>query len=488
MDNPMILPVILAGGSGQRLWPLSRTAYPKQFLTLLGDKHSLFQATIQRLPKLTNFLDPVVVCHEDYRFIIAEQLRQIGVKPSAIILEPSANNTAPAIALAAQWALQRYGADNNIVLLILPADHHIADPAVLEQSLLAASTAVQQGYLVTFGIPVTKPETGFGYIQIGTELNAGIGYKVAKFIEKPDLAKAQQLMLDDSYVWNSGMFMFSAKGYLQELVQYQPEIVTATQDAIHGSQTDLDFIRPTATCYQNCPSISIDYAVMEKTTLAAVFKLQCAWSDIGSWQAVWEHGTKDANGNCITGDVLAKNSNNCLIDARHRLVTTLDVHDLAIIETADAVLIAKRDQSQGIKHLVTDLIALQHPAANEHRQVSRPWGWFDSLAKEQSFQVKHIFVDPGKSLSLQLHKYRSEHWVIVKGTAKVIRGTDTFVMNANESTYIPIGVKHQLTNIGEDALELIEIQCGSYLGEDDIIRFEDTHGRATVNEKEYVGE
>lgn len=480
VDKPMILPVILAGGSGQRLWPLSRTSYPKQFLTLLDAKHSLFQATIQRLTTNANFLPPLIVCHEDYRFVIAEQLRQIGITPSAIILEPSANNTAPAIALAAEWALQHSAAS---LLLVLPADHYVADATALQHSILAAVPAVQKGYLVTFGVAVTKPETGYGYIKIGAALTDGVGNAVAKFIEKPDLVTANTFMQDPSYVWNSGMFMFNATDYLQELNNYQPKVFIATQQALSGAKQDLDFIRPAANCYKECPAISIDYAVMEHTTRAAVFKLDLPWSDIGSWQAVWEHGSKDNNGNKVSGDVVAQQTSNCVITAAHRLVATLDVHDLAIVETADAVLVARLDQSQDIKQLVASLTAMQHPAATEHRQVQRPWGWYDQLAKGPGFQVKHILVEPGKSLSLQMHKQRSEHWVVVKGNAKVLRGLETFMLTANESTYIPIGVKHQLTNIGAIPLELIEVQCGDYLGEDDIVRFADAHGRETVTEQ-----
>lgn len=479
----MILPVILAGGSGERLWPLSRTAYPKQFLSLLGAKHSLFQATIQRLTTATNFLPPLIICHEEYRFIIAEQLRAINTVAAGIILEPSANNTAPAIALAAHWAQQKY---QNPLLLILPADHFIQDNLDFQRTINQAVLTAQQNYLITFGIQITKPETGYGYIQTGSKITDSAGYNVAKFIEKPDAATAEILFKDTTYLWNSGMFLFTAASYLRELEKFQPAIIQATKDAISSRLQDLDFIRPQADCYRNCPAISIDYAVMEHTDKAAVFALKSAWSDIGSWQAVWEHGAKDAQGNFISGDVVAKNSSNCLIDARHRLVTTLDIHDLAIIETADAILVTKLDQSQELKKLVTELKHTAHPAASEHRQVRRPWGWYDSVAKGDRFQVKHIFVDPGKSLSLQLHHHRSEHWIIVQGSAKILRGSEVFILSENESTFIPIGVKHQLTNIGKIALELIEVQSGSYLGEDDIVRFADEHGRTTVSDQEYV--
>jgi mannose-1-phosphate guanylyltransferase/mannose-6-phosphate isomerase len=479
----MILPVILAGGSGERLWPLSRTAYPKQFLALLGAKHSLFQATIQRLAENANFLAPLVICHEDYRFIVAEQLRQIDTQASGIILEPSANNTAPAIALAAQWTQANF---INPILLVLPADHFIQDEVAFQQAITQAQVAAEQNFLVTFGIHTSKAETGYGYIHVGDKLDQTQGYHVAKFIEKPDQATANQLVQDPAYVWNSGMFMFGAQNYLNELQIYQPAIVQATQDAIANCTPDLDFIRPRKDCYQNCPSISIDYAVMEHTEHAAVFTLMCQWSDIGSWQAVWEQSAKDNDGNALSGDIIAHQTSNCVVEARHRLVATLDVHDLAIVETADAILIASREQSQALKKIVSELKQASHPAATEHRQVMRPWGWYDSLAKSERFQVKHIVVDPGKSLSLQLHQQRSEHWVIVKGSAKVVRGEQSFMLQENESTFIPLGVKHQLTNIGSIPLELIEVQSGSYLGEDDIIRFNDEHGRATVNEQEYV--
>jgi mannose-1-phosphate guanylyltransferase/mannose-6-phosphate isomerase len=471
MDNTMILPVILAGGSGERLWPLSRTAYPKQFLTLLGAEHSLFQTTIQRLPTDSKFLAPLIVCHEEYRFIVAEQLRQVNRSSSGIILEPHAKNTAPAIALAAQWAQTHYP---NAILLVLPADHLIQNPALfidtVEQAALAATEA-----LITFGIKITKPETGYGYIEVGADHN------VMRFIEKPNLADAQIFLNNPAYLWNSGMFMFSSKTYLEELAAYQPDIATDCAYAVNACKQDLDFIRPDLPKYKQCKSLSIDYAVMEYTKKAKVFALENPWSDIGNWQAVWEQASKDNNGNCISGDVITHNSSNCLIDSRNRLVATIDVHDLAIIETSDAILIANKKQSQDLKHIVTALKSSNHLAATEHRRVMRPWGWYDSVSKGPGFQVKLISVQPGKSLSLQTHQYRSEHWVVVKGTAKIVRGDETFILRENESTFIPVGVKHQLSNFGIEDLEIIEVQSGSYLGEDDIIRYADEHGRATVS-------
>jgi len=472
MDSPMILPVILAGGSGERLWPLSRTAYPKQFLTLLGADNSLFQTTIQRLPTDSKFLAPLIVCHEEYRFIVAEQLRQVNRSSSGIILEPHAKNTAPAIALAAQWA-QTHHPDS--ILLVLPADHLIEDTALFISTVQQATAVVSQPDLVTFGIKITKPETGYGYIEVGED------HKVVRFIEKPNLAIAQTFMNNSAYLWNSGMFMFTPKAFLDELLQYQPDIMADCEYAVAECKQDLDFIRPTLPKYKQCRSLSIDYAVMEHTQKAKVFTLENPWSDIGNWQAVWEQAAKDNMGNCISGDVVTYNSSNCLIDSRERLVTTINVHDLVIIETSDAILIANKNQSQDLKFIVTELKSRNHLAATEHRRVMRPWGWYDSVSKGPGFQVKLISVQPGKSLSLQTHQYRSEHWVVVKGTAKIVRDTEVFILRENESTFIPVGVKHQLSNFGTEDLGIIEVQSGSYLGEDDIVRYADEHGRATVS-------
>lgn len=465
----MILPVILAGGSGERLWPLSRSAYPKQFLSLLAAENSLFQNTIQRLPQDANYLPPLIVCHEDYRFIVAEQLRQIQRAHSGIILEPYARNTAPAIALAALWALQHHP-DSS--LLILPADHLIADVDQFQQAINDAYANTRLGLLVTFGIPIDKPETGYGYIKIGAH------NRVEKFIEKPDLATAQVFMQQTNYVWNSGIFFMRAATYMQELKTYAPQLLKACITAMQNCKQDLDFLRPAAEPYAQCEKVSIDYAVMEHTKHAVVCKLPSAWSDIGNWQALWQHAPKDEQGNFTLGDVEAHNSRNCLIDARHRLVATINVENLAIIETADAVLIAQQDQGQEIRNLITKLKNRAHPAVQEHRKVMRPWGWYDCIAQGTGFQVKLITVQPGKSLSLQSHKHRSEHWIVVNGTAKVTRGNDTLLLQANESTFIPQSVKHQLSNPSTDILEIIEVQSGSYLGEDDIIRYADEHGRA----------
>lgn len=465
----MILPVILAGGSGERLWPLSRTAYPKQFLNLFGNEHSLFQNTIHRLPENAKFLAPIVICHADYRFIVAQQLQQINRKASAIILEPIGKNTAPAITLAALWAKEHHP---NCKLLILPADHHISDPAALQQTFITAADFAKQNCLITFGVTITRPETGYGYIHADQD------HHVQEFIEKPDLARAQSFMHNANYFWNSGMFMFSPEAILQEINTFAPEIHTHCTKALSNATQDLDFLRINLSDYQECMSISIDYAVMEKTQKAFVLPLKSAWSDIGSWHAVWEHADKDKNGNSVSGQVITHNSNNCLVEARYRLVATSNIQDLIIIETSDAVLIAHKDHSQDIRQLVMHLKTQAHDAVIEHRKVMRPWGWYDRLAHGKDFQVKQICVQVGKSLSLQSHKFRSEHWIVVSGNAKVVRDTEILYLNANESTFIPQGIKHQLSNCGTTPLHVIEVQSGTYLGEDDIIRYADEHGRA----------
>lgn len=473
MNKPVILPVILAGGAGIRLWPLSRNSYPKQFLTILGAKVSLFQATLQRLPVNTQFLAPLIVCHEEHRFLVAEQTRQIAAKTSGIILEPIAKNTAPAIALAAHWAQQHHP---DAILLVLPADHFLPDADALLNAITATAFAAQQSKIVTFGVSVTRAETGYGYIEKGQLMQQDL-YSVKKFIEKPDHATAQTLM-NEQYLWNSGMFMFNSAGILRQLQQFAPEIVAITQKALEQATRDLDFTRINLDSYAKCPSISIDYAVMEHTSQATVHTLNCAWSDVGSWQAVWEHSAKDANNNALLGDVVVQDVQNCFIEARHRLVTAVNVQDLTIIETNDAIMISKRNDSEGLKALVATLKQQNHPSSNMHRQVMRPWGYYDCLIKGERFQVKVLVLHPGRSISLQLHHQRSEHWVVVKGNAKVVRGDEEFMLNVNESTFIPIGMKHQLINVGKIDLEVIEVQSGDYLGEDDIVRFKEEYAHA----------
>lgn len=468
-DINKVLPVILAGGSGERLWPLSRISFPKQFLTLLDDKHSLLQNTILRLPINSKILPPLIVCNEEHRFIVAEQLRSINTPYSGILLEPAARNTAPAIALAAQWAQQ---AVPDCILLVLPADHLLENIDELLTTIESANTQLKDGCLVTFGIKPTRAETGYGYIHVGDN------NKVKTFIEKPDITTARTLIQDPSYVWNSGMFCFTPAAYLAELYIHAADIIKACDFSATDLQRDLDFIRINLTTYNQCPSISIDYAVMEKTAKAIVFPLNTNWSDIGNWHAVWEQANKDQHGNYLQGDVVTQQVSNCMVDARHRLVAAMHVQDLAIIETSDAVLITHKSHAPDLKQLVVHLKNKNHPAIHDHRKVMRPWGFYETIAQGTGFQVKIISVAPGKSLSLQLHHHRSEHWVVVKGQAQVIRGNETFMLQQNESTFIPVNVKHQLINPSVETLEIIEVQSGSYLGEDDIVRFADAYGRA----------
>lgn len=470
MTTPVILPVILAGGSGERLWPLSRSAYPKQFLNILSAKVSLFQATLQRVENSELFFPPVVIAHEDHRFLVAEQLRQLECAIGAIILEPEAKNTAAAVALAANWATTQY---SEITLLVLPADHYLPDFTLFADAVeKAAYIAKKYKKLVTCGVKPDRPETGYGYIKVGDVVDKG--FLVEKFIEKPELEVATDLV-QQGCLWNSGIFVFLNTVISSEFKQYCPEIFNHTYDALHSATQDYDFIRADKNYYSKLPSISIDYAIMEHTQLAAVVPFDTTWSDVGSWDAVWRHADLDENANYVVGDVVLEKTNNCLIEARHRLVATADIDNLAIIETSDAVLVAKRDNAQQLKNLVAELKSREYPAAKLHRKVMRPWGYFDSLYKDGRCQVKVLVLQIGKSISLQMHYQRSEHWVVVKGLAKVIKGDEAFILRENESTFIPIGMKHRLINVGDMPLEVVEVQSGNYLGEDDIVRFEEEH-------------
>lgn len=470
----MLIPVILSGGVGSRLWPLSREHYPKQLLALMG-QNTLLQDTVLRLKNLPEVANPLVVCNESHRFLIAEQLRSIKTHPEHLILEPEGRNTAPAAAIAA-LAAQNY--DLDPILLILPADHLIQNVAVFCERVTAALPLAQAGHLVTFGIVPTVPETGYGYIQAGriTELEAS-AFQVARFVEKPALAVAQEYLDSGDYYWNSGMFLFKASRYLEELEKFSPVMFGACQEAVYGATHDADFMRLSKQAFLNCPSDSIDYAVMEKTQDAVVLPLDVGWNDVGAWSALWDVSEQDASGNVCIGDVLTEASENCYIRSEHRLVATLGVKDHIIVETADAVLVAHKDHVQDVKKIVNQLKASARQEADLHRKVHRPWGTYENIDVEARFQVKRIQVKPGASLSLQMHYHRSEHWIVVKGTAQVTRGEETFVLSENQSTYIPLGVKHRLENPGKLMLELIEIQSGSYLGEDDIVRFEDVYGR-----------
>ncbi|MCL1477836.1 mannose-1-phosphate guanylyltransferase/mannose-6-phosphate isomerase [Marinobacter sp. M3C] len=469
-------PVVMAGGTGSRLWPLSRQLNPKQFLALADASLSLLQATIARLNGL-NAAAPNLVCNEEHRFLAAEQLRQIGMENAGILLEPVGRNTAPAIALAALQALNAAeDKSEDPILLILAADHLIRDLDAFHQSIHHALGQARKGKLVTFGIVPTHPETGFGYIERGGE-QVGGSYGVKRFVEKPNAAVAQEYLASGNYLWNSGMFMFGARRYLDELELYRPDILAACRLALAGSSCDAPFTRVDAIAFAACPDESIDYAVMEHTDSAVVVPLDAGWSDIGAWSSLWDVSDKDSEGNVSKGDVIAHATRNSYLHAEHRLVATLGVDDLVVVETKDAVLVAHKDRVQDVKKIVEKI---RHDGRHEHmnhREVYRPWGMYDSIDNGVRYQVKRITVKPGAKLSVQMHHHRAEHWIVVSGTARVTNGDKTYLVTENQSTYIPVGQVHTLENPGVIPLELIEVQSGSYLGEDDIVRFEDKYGR-----------
>jgi mannose-1-phosphate guanylyltransferase / mannose-6-phosphate isomerase len=469
----MIVPVILSGGSGTRLWPLSRELYPKQLLPLLGTE-TMLQATLRRIEGLEGAAAPIIVCNEEHRFLVAEQLRQIEVTPTAILLEPVGRNTAPAVALAAVSALQHRAPGEDPLLLVLPADHVIRDPAAFQAAATAGAKLARNDKLVTFGVVPDRPETGYGYIR--TAGRDGIA-AVQQFVEKPDTVLAQEYVTSGEYFWNSGMFMFRAARYIEELRTHRPEIVTQCVAAIAGAKADLDFTRVDREAFEACESDSIDYAVMENTAHAWVVPLDAGWSDVGSWASLHNASDADIAGNVAVGDVLLEDARNCYLYSESRLVAVIGLEDCVVVETKDAVLVAPRDRAHEVKHLVARLKAEGRYETSLHREVFRPWGSYDSVDNGERFQVKRITVKPGAQLSLQMHHHRAEHWVVVQGTALVTRGEETFLLGENESTFIPMGTMHRLENPGKVPLHLIEVQSGSYLGEDDIVRFEDTYGR-----------
>lgn len=467
-----ILPVIMAGGSGTRLWPLSRTQYPKQFLKLSPDGYTLLQATLLRLKNL-DCADPILICNEEHRFLAAEQMREIGIT-AKIILEPEGKNTAPAITLAALYQTQQ-AKDSDTIMLVLAADHVITEQAQFEHSIMQALELAKHDKLVTFGIVPTHAETGYGYIEKGNVvLN---GFQVQRFVEKPDAATAEQYLKSQKFLWNSGMFMFKADVYLNELQKYAQDIYSSCVASMQDTKADLDFIRIDKDAFKQCRSESIDYAVMEQTQDAVVVPLDANWNDVGSWSALWDIQNKDDQGNVIQGDVITVKSQNNYVFSESRLVSLLGVDNLVVIETKDAILVADKSKVQDIKKIVETIKEQGRTEHFCHREVYRPWGKYDSIDHAERYQVKRITVKPGQKLSIQMHHHRSEHWIVVNGTAKIHKGKESFLLTENQSTYIPLGEIHALENPGKVPLELIEVQSGSYLGEDDIVRFEDLYGR-----------
>jgi mannose-1-phosphate guanylyltransferase/mannose-6-phosphate isomerase len=477
----VLFPVILCGGSGSRLWPLSREAYPKQFLDLTQSGQSMLQMTLLRLQGLSDIAAPLAICNQEHRFLVAEQLHSINSAPAGILLEPVARNTAPAVALAALSALE---SDPDALLLVLPADHCMADITAFQAGVDKAREAAEAGYLVTFGILPEAAETGYGYIERGEALASVAGaFGIQRFVEKPDKTTAERYLADENFTWNSGMFLFRADQFLAELKQHAPAIHDACEKAYTNAYRDLDFTRIAEQAFTACPSDSIDYAVMEKTTKGAMVPLDAGWNDVGSWGAIWDISNKDTNGNVVVGDALVQDSSNSLVYSDSRLVTTLGLSDTVVVETADAVLVADKSRVQDVKSLVLALKQQSRDEGAMHKVVYRPWGSYESICASERFQVKQIIVNPGQKLSLQMHHHRAEHWIVVSGTAevtcedKVADENKVFTLREDESTYIPLGHRHRLANPGKMLLKLIEVQSGSYLGEDDIIRFDDDYGR-----------
>ena len=477
MISEEIIPVILCGGSGSRLWPLSRQSFPKQFLKLnFTNGNSLLQRTQKRVRNIKNLKEPILICNEEHRFIVAEQMRAINVKPTSIILEPFGRNTAPAITLAALKSLELF---DNPHLLILSSDHQIHNEKKFTKVIEKSIDFSEKGSLIIFGIVPTSAEIGYGYIKAANVLdrNSIKGSPVESFIEKPDKANAELFIKDNRFTWNSGIFLFKAKSILKELETYSPEIIKKCSSSLKKKLYDLDFQRLDKNSFSGCPNLSIDIAVMEKTKNAYVFPLDAGWSDIGSWDFVWDISDKDTNGNVIEGNVIQRNTNNSYLSSQKRLIAAVGIENLIVVETSDAILVAKKEESQEVKNIVNSLKEKNIPEGIEHQKCYRPWGTYESLVKEKKWQVKLIKVKPGEKLSLQKHQFRSEHWVVVSGIAKVEIDGKEKILRKNESSYISVGEKHRLSNPGEIDLKIIEVQTGSYLGEDDIERFDDNYGR-----------
>ncbi len=465
--------MILSGGSGTRLWPLSRKQYPKQYLPLVGD-NTMLQETILRLNGLDNLADPIIICNVDHRFLVAEQCQQIDIKNATILLEPIGRNTAPAIAAA---ALQSIKHANDSILLILSADHIIQDIKAFHEAIRIATRQAQQGKLTTFGIVPIDANTGYGYIKSSKNNNDG-AYKVEQFVEKPDIKTAESYLKQGNYLWNSGMFMFKANTLIDELTIHSPDIFNSVNDAVNKATQDLDFVRLDKQAFESSPSDSIDYALMEQSNNVVVVPLDAQWNDIGSWSALYNIGEKDNNGNVIKGDVFTEETTNTYINASHHMVATIGIQDLIIVDTPNATLISSKEKVQEVKKIVKQLQQQNREEQFCHRKVYRPWGWYDSIEMGVHFQVKRLHVNPGAKLSLQMHHKRAEHWVVVSGIATAINGNNTLTLLKGDSTYIPIGTTHGLENKTSEPLEIIEVQSGTYLGEDDITRFEDIYGRA----------
>jgi mannose-1-phosphate guanylyltransferase / mannose-6-phosphate isomerase len=471
----LLIPVILSGGSGTRLWPLSREMYPKQLLALTG-KQTMLQETVKRLAGIAGAEAPILVCNEAHRFTVAEQIHALGLKASAILLEPAGRNTAPAVALA---ALKAQELDPDATLVVAPADHVIRDARIFQAAAEVAAGLAQDGKLVTFGIVAHAPETGYGYIRRGE--GKGPAYPVDKFIEKPPLDVATQFVASGDYYWNSGMFVFKAGRYLAELAAYAPDILEACRAAFQAAKSDLDFVRIDKTEFEKCRGDSIDYAVMEKTRDAVVLPLDAGWSDVGSWSSLFDALHTDEDGNVLQGDVMVFDTHDCYVHSTSRLVTAVGMDDHIIVETKDAILVAPKERVQDVKELVSMIKKSGRSESALHREVFRPWGSYDSIDSGDRFQVKRLSVKPGGVLSLQMHHHRAEHWIVVQGTARITCNDKTFLLSENESTYIPIGATHRIENPGKVPLHIVEVQSGSYLGEDDIVRFEDNYGRQGTN-------
>ena len=477
MTKRAIIPIILCGGTGSRLWPLSRKSYPKQYIDVSSEnKNSLLQKTIKRITNINNLKAPILVCNEEHRFIAAEQIRELGIKATSILLEPFGRNTAPAVTLAALIALKK---EEDPLLVVLSSDHEVKDNKKFIEAIEKGINYAEDGNLVTFGVVPNSPETGYGYIKSEKPYNANNleGENIIEFTEKPELELAKEFLKDKRYYWNSGIFAFKAKTIIKEIENLSPEILICCKKSINQSQIDLDFQRIEKESFKKCQDISIDVAVMEKTKLGKIIPMSVGWSDIGNWNAMWDFSKKDDFGNHLQGNILLKKSKNCYVKSENKLLVGLGLENIIIVDTNDATLIANRDESQGVKNIVKELIDNGIPQGITHQKVYRPWGHYQSLVEDPRWQVKLIYVKPGEKLSLQMHHHRSEHWVVVSGTAKVENGEKIIYLSENQGTYIPLGAKHRLTNPGKIPLTLIEVQSGSYVGEDDIVRFEDKYGR-----------